>query len=69
MAVGGNRGKAGVPTLATALVTGGLPAVLGWEGTVADRAATEFAAVYDAEAAKGLDLAGSAGPLAPVWSP
>jgi hypothetical protein len=31
-------------SLATALIEAGLPAVLGWEGSVADRAATAFAA-------------------------
>jgi CHAT domain/AAA ATPase domain len=37
------RGSAFVHSLATALVEGGAPAVLGWDGKVADTAATAFA--------------------------
>ena len=44
-------------SLATTLITGGIPAVIGWDGSVADRAAISFAAVlYDRLASRD-DLA------------
>ena len=57
---GTDQGAAGAQlahSLATALVEAGLPAVLGWEGSVADRAATAFAAHCYAALAKEMDLA------------
>jgi CHAT domain-containing protein len=44
-------------SLATALIAAGLPAVLGWEGSVADRAATAFAADLYAGLAREVEIA------------
>ena len=46
---------------ATALITAGTPAVLGWDGSVGDRAATEFARHLYAALALRADLAGAVG--------
>jgi tetratricopeptide (TPR) repeat protein len=69
----GNREKGGEPggsgdgrelpahSLATALVAAGMPAVLGWDGSVIDQAATAFAAKLYAVLADRADLAEAVG--------
>ncbi len=60
---GGGGAGGGLPahSLATALVAAGMPAVLGWDGSVSDRAATVFAGhLYEALARRS-DLAEAVG--------
>ena len=63
----GGKGSAGAGgglvahSLATALVTAGVPAVIGWDGSVGDRAATVFAGQLYGALAGGADLAVAAG--------
>ena len=64
---GGSKGSAGAGgglvahSLATALVTAGVPAVIGWDGSVGDRAATVFAGQLYGALAGGADLAVAVG--------
>jgi tetratricopeptide (TPR) repeat protein len=53
---GGDGGGLVAHSLATALVTAGVPAVLGWDGSVEDRAATVFAGRLYQDLANGADL-------------
>ena len=48
-------------SLATALVAAGFPAVIGWDGSVDDRAATVFAGRLYRDLSRGADLAVAAG--------
>ena len=59
----GPGGKDGLVahSLATALVTAGMPAVIGWDGSVDDRAATVFATRLYQDLARQGDLAEAAG--------
>ncbi|MGM7643936.1 CHAT domain-containing protein [Nocardia sp. JW2] len=50
-----------VHSLVTALVTAGAPAVIGWDGSVGDRAATLFAKTLYRDVANGADLAVAVG--------
>lgn len=52
-----SRGGTLLPSLAEALVDGGIPAVLGWDGSVLDRSATVFAAEFYGKLAARSDLA------------
>jgi tetratricopeptide (TPR) repeat protein len=58
---GGKDGALASHSLATALVTTGVPAVIGWDGSVDDRAATEFASQLYQRLARREDLAVAVG--------
>ncbi|MFC4071740.1 tetratricopeptide repeat protein [Actinoplanes subglobosus] len=60
-AVAGEAGVMVAHSMATSLVAAGVPAVLGWDGSVDDRAATVFARQLYAQLGNRVDLASAVG--------